>query len=240
MDLLTLGAALFAGILTFLNPCVLPVLPIVFGSAASAHRFGPLALAAGLATSFTAVGLFIATIGFNLGLDAELFRTISGGLLIAFGAVLAVPSAQTVFQTAMGPIAGWAGERSTSYSGKGLGGQFGLGALLGAVWSPCVGPTLGAATLLASQGEQLGAVALTMAIFGIGASMPLLLIGTAGQKTLAKMRGRLAATGAKGRILLGAAMILAGMLVVTGTDKMLEVAAVQIMPEWLLTLTTAL
>ncbi|MGB3724036.1 MAG: cytochrome c biogenesis CcdA family protein [Pacificimonas sp.] len=240
MDLLTLGAALLAGVLTFLNPCVLPVLPIVFGSAANEHEYGPIALASGPAISFTAVGLFIATIGFNLGLDAALFRGISGALLILFGAVLAIPKAQMAFQTAMGPIAGWAGDRSNSYGAKGLGGQFGLGALLGAVWSPCVGPTLGAATLLASQGEQLGTVALTMGVFGIGASIPLLLIGTVGQKTMVKMRGRMAETGAKGRVFLGAAMMLAGMMIVTGTDKMLEVLAVQAMPTWLLDLTTSL
>jgi cytochrome c-type biogenesis protein len=49
--------------------------------------------------------------------------------------------------------------------------------LLGAVWSPCVGPTLGAASLLASQGHDLLQVALTMAVFGIGAALPLILLG---------------------------------------------------------------
>ncbi len=42
------------------------------------------------------------------------------------------------------------------FSGSGPVGQFGVGVLLGAVWSPCVGPTLGAALLLAAQGENLG------------------------------------------------------------------------------------
>ncbi|MBV7255671.1 cytochrome c biogenesis protein CcdA [Pacificimonas sp. WHA3] len=242
MDILTLGAALLAGVLTFLNPCVLPVLPIVFGAASAEHRFGPLAIAAGLAISFTFVGLFIATVGFSLGLDASVFRTISGTLLIAFGAILAMPKAQAVFQTAMGPVAAWGNERSDRFGGKGrgLGGQFGVGALLGAVWSPCVGPTLGAATLLASQSEQLGSVALTMGIFGIGAAIPLLLIGTVGQKTMVRLRGRMAATGAKGRTFLGGAMIFAGALVVTGLDKRLEIAALKAMPTWLIQLTTSI
>jgi len=55
----------------------------------------------------------------------------------------------------------------------GLAGQFIVGLLLGVVWSPCVGPTLGAATTLASQGRDLAEIALLMLIFGIGAAAPL-------------------------------------------------------------------
>jgi cytochrome c-type biogenesis protein len=61
MSIATLGLALLAGVLSVLSPCVLPLLPIVLGTAASAHRLGPLALAAGLTISFTAIGLFVAT-----------------------------------------------------------------------------------------------------------------------------------------------------------------------------------
>ena len=45
------------------------------------------------------------------------------------------------------------------------------------MWSPCVGPTLGAASLLAAKGENLGQVAITMLAFGIGAALPLMLLG---------------------------------------------------------------
>ena len=54
-----------------------------------------------------------------------------------------------------------------------------VGLLLGAVWSPCVGPTLGAASLMAARGENLGQVALTMLAFGIGAGLPLAALGAA-------------------------------------------------------------
>ena len=57
---------------------------------------------------------------------------------------------------------------------KGLRGQFVIGVALGLVWSPCVGPTRGAAVLLASQGSHLPQVALLMGIFGIGAVLPVL------------------------------------------------------------------
>jgi thiol:disulfide interchange protein len=52
MSLGTLGLAFLAGALSVLSPCVLPLLPIVLGSAASEHRLAPAALAAGLALSF--------------------------------------------------------------------------------------------------------------------------------------------------------------------------------------------
>ena len=238
MDLLALGAALLAGVLTFLNPCVLPILPLVFGASANQHRHGPVALAGGLALSFTLVGLFVATIGFSLGLNPDLFRTVSAGLLIVFGVLLVVPRAQYAVQAAMGPVAEWGSRRSDAHDASGLGGQFGLGLLLGAVWSPCVGPTLGAATLLASQGEQLGAVALTMLVFGVGAAIPLLVLGTVLRPRMAKLRAGLGTAGRTGKLLLGGGMILAGALVLTGFDKLLEIAVVEISPDWLIDLTT--
>jgi cytochrome c biogenesis protein CcdA len=49
----TYGIALVAGLLTTLSPCVLPLIPLLMGSAVSAHRLGPWALAVGVALSFT-------------------------------------------------------------------------------------------------------------------------------------------------------------------------------------------
>jgi cytochrome c biogenesis protein CcdA len=65
---MTAGAvplAFVAGVLSILSPCVLPILPIVLGAAASEHRFGPAALAGGLSVSFVVIALFAATIGYS-------------------------------------------------------------------------------------------------------------------------------------------------------------------------------
>jgi cytochrome c biogenesis protein CcdA len=56
-------------------------------------------------------------------------------------------------------------------STSGIGGQFGVGLLLGAVWTACVGPTLGAASVMAARGESLWTVSMTMLAFGIGAAL---------------------------------------------------------------------
>lgn len=232
MDFLTLGAAFLAGVLTILSPCILPILPIVLGSATSEHRFGPVALALGLASGFAALGLFIATIGFTLGFDPDLFRNISAGLLIAFGLILIVPAAQRAFSALLAPIGNWASARSSGKRGSGFLGQYALGVLLGAVWSPCVGPTLGAATLLASQGQALGQAALVMLLFGIGIAIPLLLIGALGRQALLRVRGNLGKAANAGKILLGGGMVLAGLLVLTGWDKSIEIWFLQNGPAW--------
>jgi len=70
----TYGLGLLAGALSTLSPCVLPLLPVLLAAAAGAHRWGALALGAGLALSFTLVGIFLATLGASLGLDPDTFR----------------------------------------------------------------------------------------------------------------------------------------------------------------------
>jgi len=234
----TLGLSFLAGVLSILSPCVLPLLPIILGTAQSEHQLGPVALAAGLALSFTTIGLFVATIGFAMGLDTDVFRAISAFFLIAIGIVLLVPRLQQQFAVAAGPVGSWVDERFGGFSATSLWGQFGLGVLLGAVWAPCVGPTLGAASILAAKGEDLGQVALTMLVFGIGAALPLMVLGFVSREAMMRWRGRLMEAGKGGKMLLGALLLAVGLLIATGADKQLETFLVDISPQWLTNLTT--
>jgi cytochrome c-type biogenesis protein len=120
----------------------------------------------------------------------------------------------------------------------GLGGQFLVGSLLGVVWSPCVGPTLGAASTLASQGRDLGQVSLLMFVFGIGAAAPLVVLGSLSRSRLMSVRGRLLSLGEFGKQVLGIIMVGLGILIVTGTDKSLEAWILDRSPDWLTVLTT--
>src|SRR6267154_5216556 len=115
----TLGLAYLAGLLSTLSPCVLPLLPLVFGAAASAHRLGPLALALGLAGSFVVIGLFVATIGFSIGIDADVFRIVAAALMVLVGTALIVPLIQARFALAAGPVSDWAGRRRADFSASG-------------------------------------------------------------------------------------------------------------------------
>ena len=229
--------AFAAGVLSILSPCVLPLVPIVLGAALAAHRFGAFALAAGLAISFTTLGLLLALVGF--GLDADMLRMAAAATMIALGAILLLPAWQARLAAAGGPVSAWADRRFGTIASAGLGGQFAIGLLLGAVWSPCVGPTLGAASLLASQGRELRQVGLTMAAFGLGAGLPLVALGLLSRATLARVRSNLLLAGKLGKGLLGAAFIVIGVAIVSGADKRIEAALVEASPAWLTQLTTS-
>lgn len=230
--------AFVAGVLSILSPCVLPLLPLVLGAAVSEHRLGPVALASGLALSFVAIGLFVATIGFSIGLDSGVLRDVAALLLLAAGLVLLVPRLQAQLAVAGGPVSGWADRRFGSFSETGLKGQFVVGLLLGVVWSPCVGPTLGAASVLAAQGKDLAQVAIIMVAFGIGAALPLLLLGQASREAVIRWRNRFLGAGQGGKAVLGGLLVAVGFLILTGLDKNLETFLVDVSPMWLTRLTT--
>lgn len=176
--------AFIAGMLSTLSPCVLPLIPIVLTSAGTEHRLAPFSLAAGLALSFAAIGLFVATIGFSIGLDMGAFRTVGAALIIAMGTVLVLPRLQARFTAAAGPMSDRIWQRFGTFSTAGISGQFGVGVLLGAIWTPCVGPTLGAVSVMAGRGENIGAVTLMMLAFGVGTAVPLLVIGMLSREVL--------------------------------------------------------
>ncbi len=92
-----------AGGLSILSPCVLPFLPILLGTAASEGRYGPAALAVGMALSFVVIGLFVAVASFSIGLDQKFFRVIGAAMLMIVGTVLLAPAMQNRVALAAGP-----------------------------------------------------------------------------------------------------------------------------------------
>jgi cytochrome c-type biogenesis protein len=231
--------AFVAGALTILSPCVLPLVPIVLGSAAQRHKWGPLALAAGLVLSFTAVGFVVAAFGTSLGIDGDLIRLVGAVMLLIAGAFLLIPHAQAWLTRMATPLANWANDRQAGLDRFGLAGQAGIGVLLGLVWSPCVGPTLGAATVLAAQGQQLGEVALVMAMFGLGIASILVILAFATRSFLTRWRGAMMRSGNGGKRILGGLLTLVGLLILTGGDHLIEGLLVMISPDWLNDLTSS-
>ena len=238
MDFGAVGLAALAGVLSALSPCVLPLLPLVLAAAASEQKWGPALLALGVTGSFLSVGLFVATIGFSIGLDGDKFRFVAAALMAAAGLLLIAPPLQDRFSAAAGPLSdrldrAFRGARVVA----GLG-PFGMGLALGAVWSPCVGPTLGAASVLAARGESPLEVALVMGAFGIGAAAPLLTLGLFSRQVLARSRGGLLAAGKRGKQALGALLLALGLLILANLDKPVEAAVLELSPAWLTQLTT--
>jgi cytochrome c-type biogenesis protein len=234
----TYGLGLVAGALSTLSPCVLPLVPVLIASAVNAHRCGAVALGTGLALSFAVIGIFLATVGASLGLDPDTFRAAGGAILALFGLILLVPKLQEGFAIAAGALSNSGNELLARVTFEGLTGQFLVGLLLGIVWSPCVGPTLGAATTLASQGGNLSQVGLLMLIFGIGAAAPLVILGSLSRASLTRVRGRLQNAGKVGKQIFGVVVLGLGILVVTGLDKTLEAWVLDQTPEWLTAVTT--
>lgn len=236
----TYALGFLAGALTTLSPCVLALVPILVASALAAHRLGVVALAAGFGVSFSVIGIFVASIGASLGVDGEVFRRVAAVLMIIFGLAMFSQRLQAALSRTTagiyGPSQHWLGR----IRGNTLPGQFAVGLLLGAVWSPCVGPTLGAATTLASQGRDLGHIALLMGIFGVGAGLPLAILGYLSRTSALRLGRRLRSAGTVGRTALGAVFIAFGMLVLTGLDKTLEAALLSKTPPWLTAFTTSL
>ncbi len=239
MALSTVVFAFLAGTLSALSPCVLPLLPIVLGSAVARHRFGPVALAGGVTLSFTALGLFIATAGYALDLDGGPFRILGAVILLGFGAILLVPPLQERFALIAGRVSAAVAPASAGLEGGGLSGQFLLGLTLGLVWSPCVGPTLGAASLMAARGHALPEVGLAMLAFALGAALPLILFGQLSRRFVVRRRGALVALGQYGKSALGAFVGFVGLAILTGLDKPLEAFLVTASPAWLTRLSTA-
>ena len=123
----------------------------------------------------------------STGLDPEIFRYFAAAMLVTLGAVLVVPA-----------FGNWVTLRLSMLSGKmniqpgnspiSPSGQFGVGALLGFVWLPCVGPTLGAAVALAALGQNMSMAFVVMLAYGIGTAGVLMAAGMISGKILTRWR----------------------------------------------------
>ena len=230
MDLL-FGYA--AGLLTLINPCVLPVLPIVLASALQVSRLGPLALAAGMSLSFVVLGFGVAAFGRALGLDDQMIAQAGAVLMIGFGLVLLVPRFGMAFSTATAGVSARADARMDGLDRASLGGQFLGGALLGAVWSPCVGPTLGGAISLASQGESLIWALAIMISFALGVSSIILALGYGARSALMRRKALMQVVAERARPVLGVVFVAVGLMILFRVHHMIEAWALDVLPYWL-------
>jgi cytochrome c-type biogenesis protein len=227
-----------AGALSTLSPCVLPLLPVVLASAVQQHILGPIALALGIAGSFAGMGLFAASLGLSLGIDTTTLRVTAAILMLAVGIVLLVPTLQEALTQRMAPVTGWAGGFLQRLPTNGAGAQLLLGLALGVVWSPCAGPTLGAAIGLAAQRETMIQAGTVMAIFGLGAATPVVALAYGSRLVVLGRRDRLRRVSTAAKPIMGIAIATVGLLVLTGFDKIVETNLTNVMSDWLLNLTT--
>jgi len=232
--------AYLAGLLTLINPCVLPVLPIVLVSALNANRYGPVALAAGMSVSFVTFGLLITAFGSSIGLTTDTLAQIGAVMMVLFGVVLLVPRFARGFEMATAGVASGADQQMNTLDHTGLQGQFLGGLLLGAVWSPCIGPTLGGAIALASQGESLFYAGLIMAFFALGVSTLIIGLGLGAREAIRRRTQALRGLAERSKPILGATFIAVGLMLFFNFHHVIEAWALDVMPIWLQDLSVAL
>ncbi len=229
MEFTAIPLALLAGLLSLLSPCVLPMIPAVTASAMRASRTGVWFLAAGLALTFAIGGSLLTYLLLSAGLGPEIMRTFAAYFMLAMGLVLSIDWLNQQFSmllsrlTSRLPSGGQVTE-NTDHPAF----QFVVGSSLGLVWLPCVGPTLGAAIALASTGQSMLMSFTVMLAFGLGTALPLVAIGYAAGVKLSKLR----TSGKFGRKLLGYALLLIALMIFSGFDKVLELWAIEFLPDW--------
>ncbi|WP_412026865.1 cytochrome c biogenesis CcdA family protein [Deinococcus yunweiensis] len=177
--MLLLLVAFVGGVLTVLSPCVLPVLPVLL-SGTVGGRGRPPGIIAGFIASFVLLTLFLASIVSALNLSPDVIRWAAVALLLAFGLTLAVPALHTRFELVMARAV----PQRQGRDGDGFLGGVLVGATLGVVWTPCVGPILASVTTLALSGQVTAfAVAATVA-YAVGVALPMLGVMWGGRRLL--------------------------------------------------------
>ena len=229
--------AFLAGILTLINPCVLPVLPIVVAGALGDNKFGPVALVAGLCFTFTSVGVVIAAFGPALGIDEVIVSRIAAIFMIFLGIVVLLPNAITpnVLST---KIADLANDQLAQMPTKGLGYQFLGGALLGAAWAPCIGPTLGGALALAYEQSSLPYATAIMLTFSLGVASVMLIIAYGTKGLVAKFNSGLRWMANYAKYIIGITFLVMGFVIYFDLHKAAEIYLLQVLPDWLVGFST--
>lgn len=228
----TLPLAFLAGVLSFLSPCVLPLVPsyLAFvGGSADAKRVvlvrNSLFFILGFSLVFIALGASASALGAALRSNLTLLTTFGGILVIAMGLVmLGVLRLPWVYRDTRPQ---YRGESRTPWGAMLLGMAFAAG------WTPCIGPILGAILTLAGAGGTLAHGVGLLAVYALGLGVPFLLAALLLEPFMRfSQRFRrflpLVERGA------GVLLVIAGLLMLTGTFTRLNSYLIQITPSWLL------
>ncbi len=218
-------AAFFAGLLSFLSPCVLPLVP-TYLLYLGGERGRPVVNAAffvlGFSLVFVVLGLPFTVLGAFLKAYKPLLAQVGGGLVILFGLYL------------LGLRLPFLGrEVRLRYEGDAArpGGALLLGVAFGAGWTPCIGPILGAILTLTAVEGDLGGLRLLVA-YALGLAVPFLTVALFADRAARWVR-RSARYARWVERAAGAFMVLVGVLLVSGMFTRLNTYFIRLTPEWL-------
>lgn len=216
-----------AGVLIAFSPCILPALPLIVAASLQRHRFGPIIMALGLIIGFMVMGTGLYVLAQWLSIPSYQWRGIAATLFIIFGLMLLLPQLRFTWLNVLSTKAHHYANKSDEL---GVFGQLIIGFLLGIIWSPCVGPALGAIfVLVATQGSYAYA-ALCFATFAFGASIPLLILSYGGRYWVMSSKNILSHSNQ----ILGTLLIILGVSVLLQIDLWLQAQILSVLPEfWL-------
>ena len=161
-------AAFFAGVVSVLSPCILPVIPAVFAYSTEKGKFRPLAIVLGLSLSFTSMGIVTSLFGATLTAYLDYLNIFAEALLITMGISLLFDL--NIFNV-FGNFSSLANPKK-----EGLFGGLLLGLSLGIVWLPCVGSVLGSILTMVAVSGKVTYGALMLFIYSVGFSIPMLFV----------------------------------------------------------------
>jgi len=151
-----------------------------------------------------------------------------------------VPALSERFSRWMLPIASGANAASARLDVGSLGSALLLGAVLGLVWSPCSGPLLGSALALVASDGGAARGGLVLAVFGMGAALPLVAVAYASRSGFERVRNWVLPRVERVRV--GFALLLGamGVAILTGADKQLEALVLSWLPDAWVNLTVGI
>jgi cytochrome c-type biogenesis protein len=190
-NLIEAPLALLAGVFTIASPCVLPILPIVLGTAVTKTEAGsrvrPLFIVAGFVLSFAALGMLLASVSQSVVVAQETVRLVALVLLGLSGMAMLWRGPYDWVMTRLREPLDRIGAQAGN-AGSGHAGGFVLGVSLGAVWTPCAGPVLASILVLVAQAQNIGWSALLLMLYAIGAGIPMLAIAYGGRFMTTRVR----------------------------------------------------
>ncbi len=211
----------FAGVLSTLSPCVIPILPVIFGGAASESKYSAVALTVGIVFSFTLLTIIFSLFSALIPLDISQLRTPSAICLVVIGVCLLRPHYR-IQPSIFDKISNFFNFLLDRIKLTGISGQFLTGCLLGAVWLPCSGPTLGAASILVAQREHFVEAGAVIFAFALGAVAPLMVLGVYSKSFFKKNKASLYRYVKGLNVFFALALIFLGIAIVTNYDRIIE------------------
>lgn len=222
--------AFLAGLVTVVSPCIIPVLPIVLGSALKKNKLYPIFMVLGLAFTFSLLGVVFGSLGSFIGIGKRTLETVAIVLLFVMGLVIVIKPLNAIFSRWTGKLLAVGVPASGPSESPWQ--AFAVGSTLGFVWAPCTGPVLAAILALAAASKSAVTSFFFLLTYAIGAGIPMLLIAYSGQRVL---KGRRFAQEHAETIKLAFGWILIGtaILLYFGIFKRIEAFLVPYLPSFI-------